>query len=79
MSFFECDKCGGIPGVTHCCTDANRSQPTSVVQALTVEAIEAACDDADKNSEYSCGFYAGVRWYEAHLRAIARATHKEQV
>lgn len=47
-------------------------------QVLTVEAIEAACDDADKNSEYSCGFYAGVRWYEAHLRAIARATHKEQ-
>lgn len=21
MSFWECDKCGGIPGVTYCCTD----------------------------------------------------------
>lgn len=25
MSFFECDKCGGIPGVTPCCTDQKKA------------------------------------------------------
>lgn len=29
MSFFECSKCGGIPGVTYCCTSTKKEQPTS--------------------------------------------------
>ena len=27
MSMYECPKCGGVPGVTTCCTDDRRAQP----------------------------------------------------
>ena len=52
MSFWECQKCGGIPGVTHCCRDKNyvasKVKTPSIVAwvrrhpdgALTAEYIE---------------------------------------
>ena len=37
MSFYECEKCGGISGVTACCTNAVKH-----IEAVTVEICKTA-------------------------------------
>jgi len=70
MSFFECDKCGGIPGVTHCCTDNRRAQPAQAGQVLTDEAInKLAAENLEAFAQFAG---AGEVWYEGETN-FARA------
>lgn len=36
MSYWHCEKCGGIPGVTHCCTSDKPAQAPSVTPVTPV-------------------------------------------
>ena len=61
MSMYECPKCGGLPGVTTCCTDDRRAQPAQAGQVLTIDEIEEAFQQtADADDETHIRFARAI-------------------
>ena len=46
MSFYECPKCGGIPGVTFCCTSIDKKKESKVTMPEPVAWVRRHPDGA---------------------------------
>lgn len=68
MSFYVCDKCGGVPGVTVCCTNEPQT-PKEASMALTPEQIDRLIQQADGLAPKEGSiFRALVKLTEAEVR-----------
>lgn len=72
MSMYECPKCGGVPGVTTCCTDDRRAQPAQAGQEQ-VKCYEVV-QGVTQNVVRECEMPKGV--HNALMRAVARSGKK---
>lgn len=62
MSMYECPKCGGVPGVTVCCSDAQTAQAGHVP--------EASCGECGKKASDGWALYCVACMEKAGLPAV---------
>lgn len=87
MSFYHCPKCGGIPGVTGCCTDKSQipAKPITEIRkeasmALTPEQINQLIQQADELATKEGSIYrALVKRTEAEVRKSDEALIRQLV